>query len=237
MPSTSAPRRRRRNDDWAWDSATRRRVRPRTGYVPRGPRRNKLPSLQVDQDVYAAATAIDVNTHGADVSLLTNFLRGTSEDARHTNETILYKLSLDLYIMVDDVHQVYSGKSVCCCWLVYDAQPTGALPDGSSIFSYNADLLSQPAVWKVGREVCHRFVVKRRWVFTLETNGCKAGTLFTNTAGTMGIPPCNRSIYFHKFCKRLGVRTEWKNSSGGTIGDIKTGAFVSCVCTWQRHGP
>ncbi|WKZ08267.1 coat protein [Urochloa decumbens associated virus] len=222
MPSRTGTRRRRRNDDWGWDSASRRRVRPRTSYVPRGPRRNRLPSLQVDQDVYAATTAINVDTHGAKIGLVTNFLRGTSEDARHTNETILYKMSLDFYIMVNEVHQVYSGKSVCCCWLVYDAQPSGVEPEGNTIFYYNSDLRSQPTTWKVGREVCHRFVVKRRWVFTLETNGYKAGTVLP---GNTGVPPCNRSIYFHKFCKRLGVRTEWKNSSGGTLGDIKTGAL------------
>ncbi|WOF76331.1 capsid protein [Brachypodium phoenicoides associated virus 2] len=223
MPSGSGSRRRTRSD-WAWDSRSRRRVRPRTTYVRRGPRVIR-PSLQVDEDSYHGNDIIKSPTSDGVVGLLTNFTRGSEESSRHTSETILYKVSLDFFITVDAQFQKYSGRGINVCWLVYDAQPSAAAPSCKSIFSYNTDLATQPITWKVGREVCHRFVVKRRWVFTLETNGYTAGTDLT---GKPCVPPCNRSVYFHKFCKRLGCRTEWKNSSGGTLGDIKTGALLSC---------
>nr|WKU84412.1 coat protein [Sorghum arundinaceum associated virus] len=220
MPARSGSRRRPRSD-WGWDSRSRRRVRPRTNYVPRGPRVSR-PSLQVDQDSFSGNSVIAVPYTDGVVGLMTNFTRGSEESSRHTSETILYKVSLDFYITVDAAFQKYSGKSVNVCWLVYDAQPSSAQPSCKSIFAYDANLATQPLTWKVGREVCHRFVVKRRWVFTLETNGYVAGTDLT---GKAAVPPCNRSIYFHKFCKRLGCRTEWKNTAGGGLGDIKTGAM------------
>ncbi|QDO73337.1 coat protein [Melinis repens associated virus] len=214
--------RKRTRDDWAWDSRKRRRVRPTTSAIPRGPR-GRRPSLQVDQDVYAGPTLVEVPAVGGIVGIMTNFMRGSDESARHTAETILYKIGIDVYVTVSEALTVYSGKGVNVAWLVYDAQPTGTRPTCADIFPLaSPNFNTQPCVWKVGREVCHRFVVKRRWLFTLETNGVRPGTSFS---GANGVPPCNRSLYFHKFCKRLGVRTEWKNTPGGTDGDIKTGAL------------
>ncbi|ASA49173.1 capsid protein [Rice latent virus 2] len=226
MPARTGSARRKRKDDWAWDSATRRRVRPRTSYVPRGGPRVRRPSLQYVNPGLLGSTAVHVADTNGEVRIITGYSRGSDEQSRHTNETITYKLSLDLYVTVDTECQKYVGKGVAVAWLVYDAQPTGEMPAASTIFPHVADMATAPCTWKVGREVCHRFVVKRRWVITLETNGRVAGTVFQ---GANGVPPCNRTVYFHKFCKRLGVRTEWKNTSGGSIGDIKTGAPVHSV--------
>ncbi|AFN80714.1 capsid protein [Sporobolus striate mosaic virus 1] len=167
---------------------------------------------------------VQVAAPGA-VYLMTNLPRGSSEDQRHTGETLAYKLGIDLEVQVVSAQFAYANKSTHVMWLVYDAQPSGRLPATSDIFDYVEGFQYIPHVWKVRRDLCHRYIVKRKWMINLETNGASFGVDFSSRPVTA---PKYRAS-FHKFVKRLGVRTEWKNSDTGEIGDIQRGALYLVV--------
>jgi len=115
----------------------------------------------------------------------------------------------------------YNRKFKMYFWIVYDKSPPGSLPTTATIF----DTLypNQPNTWTVGREVCHRFVVKKKWTVGLSSNGTDPTKAVAQ--GYTGPGPCEQFKTCNKFFKRLGVSTEWKNSVGGDIGDIKQGAM------------
>nr|UDN65346.1 coat protein [Digitaria streak virus] len=162
----------------------------------------------------------------ASMSSTESYSRGSGEGDRHTNETVTYKAAFDYHFSANAGPCAYSSIGVGVLWLVYDAQPSGQVPAVTDIFPHDTTLQSFPYTWKVGREVCHRFVVKRRWCFTMETNG-RIGS--DKPPSNAVWPPCKRSIYFHKFATGLGVKTEWKNTTDGGVGSIKKGALYFVI--------
>nr|UDN65909.1 coat protein [Digitaria streak virus] len=183
------------------------------------------PALQIQSFVSAGAATIAVPTGGV-CHLLSSYSRGSGEGDRHTNETVTYKAAFDYHFSANAGPRAYSSIGVGVSWLVYDDQPSGQVPAVIDIFRHDTTLQSFPYTWKVGREVCHRFVVKRRWCFTMETNG-RIGS--DKPPSNAVWPPCKRSIYFHKFATGLGVKTEWKNTTDGGVGSIKKGALYFVI--------
>lgn len=199
-------------------------VRERTVWNPYSAVRR--PALQVVEYTWTnTGQPITVSKDTGYVALLSMFPRGSGEDQRHTNETILYKMDLKMQLAVVGTTRQYVGRYPGVVWLIYDSSPTGSLPTNADIFT--ATHKDSPLLWRVKREMCHRYVVKRRFTYTAESNGLSDG--FTPAVRSNGCPPCNVNTSLSRFCKRLGVRTEWKNSSTGDIGDIQTGALYVCV--------
>nr|ADA67982.1 coat protein [Panicum streak virus] len=217
---------RKRSDEVAW-SRRKPAKKPARAPPPRaGPSvRRGLPALQIQTLVAAGDTMITV-ANGGICSPLVTYSRGSDEGNRHTNETLTYKIALDYHFVLSSAACKHASRAVGVVWLVYDAQPTGNAPQVKDIFPHGDTLSAFPYTWKVGREVCHRFVVKRRWTFTMESNGrIGSDTPPANAAWT----PVKRSIYFHKFCTGLGVKTEWKNVTDGGVGAIKKGALYIVI--------
>ncbi|AAA47829.1 27.2 kDa orf [Sugarcane streak virus - [Natal]] len=187
--------------------------------------RRTRPSLQI-QTLQAAGTSMIEVPSGGVCDLLGSFSRGSDEGNRHTNETVIYKVALDYHFIATAAACKYSSIGTGVVWLVYDAQPSGNPPTVKDIFPHPDTLTAFPYTWKVGREVCHRFVVKRRWTFTMEVNGRIGSDIPPSTSCW---PPCRKNIYFHKFVTGLGVKTEWKNTTGGEVGDIKKGALYIVI--------
>ncbi|AFV91329.1 capsid protein [Dragonfly-associated mastrevirus] len=163
---------------------------------------------------------------GGYVALLTSYPRGSDEDKRHTGETLTYKVGLDLVFNYNS--KMATGRIArthFCVWLVYDSQPSGTLPAAHGIFDLIDSFTDYPATWKINRDMGHRFVIKRRWVNWLEADGS------ISTSNYSGAPsaPAKSSVVFNKFVKRLGVRTEWKNTTTGGIGDVSKGALYIVV--------
>ena len=49
-----------------------------------------------------------------------------------------------------------------------------------------------------------------------------------------GDVPADCQVDFNRFIKGLGVRTEWKNSTSGDIGDIKMGVLYLVIAPSNR---
>nr|WKU84279.1 coat protein [Sugarcane streak Reunion virus]WKU84420.1 coat protein [Sugarcane streak Reunion virus]WKU84424.1 coat protein [Sugarcane streak Reunion virus]WKU84428.1 coat protein [Sugarcane streak Reunion virus]WKU84432.1 coat protein [Sugarcane streak Reunion virus] len=223
MPTTAGKR--KRTDDAAWS----KRARPKAGRTsaarPGTAVRRVRPALQI-QTLQAAGTSMITVPSGGVCDILGSYSRGSDECNRHTNETVTYKVALDYHFVASAAACKYSSIGTGVVWLVYDAQPQGNCPTVKDIFPHPDTLSAFPYTWKVGREVCHRFVVKRRWTFTMEVNGRIGSDVPPATAVW---PPCRKNIYFHKFVTGLGVKTEWKNTTGGEVGDIKKGALYIVI--------
>lgn len=183
------------------------------------------PSLQIQELVQTGNSKLEVK-NGGSCLLLGTFSRGADEGQRHTNETMIYKVAIDMHFSVTAAAAAYSNQGTGVVWLIYDAQPNGTQPTLKDIFAYDASQVAWPYLWKVSREACHRFVVKRRYTFHLETNGRRNDEVPPQNAVWT---PCRTSCYFHKFAKGLGVRTEWKNNTDGGIGSIKKGALYFAI--------
>ncbi|AFN80718.1 capsid protein [Sporobolus striate mosaic virus 2] len=200
-----------------------RSVYQRRYYGPRSSsgRAVRRPPLQFIQYTWTSnGSPITVGPNGY-VALLTSFPRGSDEDKRHTGETVTYKVGLDLFCVRDTNRYKEIGSAIHCCWLVYDAQPTGTIPGLGTIFDLVDNFTEYPTTWKVNRDMGHRFVIKRRWTFTLQSDG----HLGSNDYSRAPAAPCKYMIAFNKFVKRLGVRTEWRNTTTGDIGDVSRGAL------------
>ncbi|ADN93258.1 coat protein [Digitaria didactyla striate mosaic virus] len=174
--------------------------------------------LQVQDFTWEQDSAFNA---GGSAYLLTSYARGSAENQRKTAETITYKVAINLGVAISGTMQQYCVSSRPVCWLVYDAAPSGTAVTAQEIFGFPDGLKNWPTTWKVARSVSHRFIVKRRWVFTLESNGSNFATGYSSNpcAIPQSLPVLN------KFAKQLGVRTEWKNTAGGDFGDIKSGAL------------
>ncbi|AST11808.1 capsid protein [maize striate mosaic virus] len=205
-----------------------RRVLPRT-VAPYSQLPSRLPSLQVQTFASQGSAVVEVKK-GGNCLMVTSYSRGSDESQRHTNETMTYKMSLDHVMVLRAELCKYSFKATHCGWVVYDAKPTGNQVTCKTIFGYPDGLVDYPTTWKVARDVAHRFVVKKRWTYRMESNGSNSSKDWSN--GT-GIPPCNRSVYVKQFVSKLNCRTEWKNTTGGDYGDIKGGALYVVLAAGQ----
>ncbi|AAC98085.1 coat protein [Sugarcane streak Egypt virus - [Man]] len=216
---------RKRADEVAWSRRGTKKKPERTSAARAGPSRRIRPPLQIATFVAAGQSMVSVPSGGV-CELLGSYARGADEANRHTNETVTYKVALDYHFVATAAACKYSSIGTGVAWLVYDAQPTGNTPTTKDIFGYSDSLVAFPYTWKVSREVCHRFVVKRRCTFTMETDGRIGSDVPpANTSWS----PCKRAIYFHKFFTGLGVKTEWKNLTDGGVGAIKKGALYLVI--------
>nr|APD29123.1 coat protein [Sugarcane chlorotic streak virus] len=223
---SSSGAKRKRSDEGSWSKRKSGKKQPRVSSSRRaGPARGPRPALQIANYQAAGTTMVTVPSGGV-CELLATYARGSDEGNRHPNETVTYKVAMDYHFVLTAAACRYSSIGVGVAWLVYDAQPTGNAPQVTDIFPHPDSLVAFPYTWKVGREVCHRFVVKRRWTFTMESDGRIGSDIPRSTDAW---PPCKRSIYFHKFVTGLGVKTEWKNVADGGVGAIKKGALYFVI--------
>nr|QRG29208.1 CP [Pteris mastrevirus A] len=148
----------------------------------------------------------------------TAYTFGSGDYQRHTQTTMTYKMQSHMDVTLAANYWVYSRNMQMYWWLVYDKTPTGTLPTTSQIF----DTLykERHVTWMVNRDVCHRFVVKKKWTTSLSSNGVSADKINETVCAL-----AKQSVNQVKLFKRLGVKTEWKNTTTGEIGDVKAGAL------------
>nr|AGT45327.1 capsid protein [Chickpea chlorotic dwarf virus] len=180
-------------------------------------------SLQVATfSLTSSGSGIKFSTGGA-AYLVSNFPQGANDNCRHTNKTVLYKFMAKNTVYLDPSHYSKVFKCPFTFWLVYDKAPGASVPSTGDIFEGPSLFPANPWTWTVSRAACHRFVVKKTWSVVVESNGVDPGK--AQSSSYYGPGPCNQIKSCNKFFKRLGVSTEWKNSSTGDVGDIKEGAL------------
>ncbi|ADT91303.1 coat protein [Bromus catharticus striate mosaic virus] len=175
-------------------------------------------SLQVQTFLWAEDQSFNT---GGGCRLLTSFTRGSGENQRKSQETITYKVAVNLGISASTTVQKYCLTSHPICWLVYDKTPGIADLTPTDIFDVPTGLNNWPSTWKVKREASHRFVVKRRWPFRLSVNGSTFSADYTK----LPVPNTDNLCTINRFAKGLGVRTEWKDTVSADASDIKGGAL------------
>ena len=154
------------------------------------------------------------------------FPTGPTEYQRHTNTTITYKLLSKMRMWTDSKYWGRCMKYKMYWWLIYDSARTYRVPVTDAIFDRMK--ASCPGIWLIKREMCHRFVVKKKWSTVLTV----AGVDFTKDE-TGGKTPSMGFVDQSKFFKKLGVRTEWKNTTRGDIGEyreIEINTTYSTLC-------
>nr|AIY33579.1 capsid protein [Maize streak virus] len=227
---------RKRADEAQWN----KRSTKKKGSAPQAKKpggKVEKPSLQIQTLLHSGDTMITVPSGGV-CDLINTYARGSDEGNRHTSETLTYKVGVDYHFVADAASCKYSNRGTGVMWLVYDTTPGGNAPTTQDIFAYPSALKAWPTTWKVSRELCHRFVVKRRWLFTMETDG-RIGS--DTPPSNQSWPPCKRNVDFHKFTSGLGVRTQWKNVTDGGVGAIQRGALYLVIApgngiTFTAHG-
>ncbi|AIW42775.1 capsid protein [Chickpea yellow dwarf virus] len=184
------------------------------------------PALQVAEYFWTTDKNGMIFRSGGGTAHFTMYPQGSNENCRHSNQTNTYKMAIKCWVALDPTFY----KKVACVpvhfWLVYDKDPGNTLPGCSTIF----DTLYQdyPGTWTVSRNVSRRFVVKKHWHIILASNGTNP-TQDQDPAKYAGPGPVFQWKHMNKFFKRLGVRTDWKNSATGEVADIKSGALY-LVC-------
>ena len=119
-------------------------------YTPRA-----RPSLQVASFTWGGTNnQLATFSEGGGIYNMTNFPFGSSENQRHTNQTILYKLMINMRVFTDSSQWNYCMKHNMYWWLIYDTQHADSTPDTNMIFEkINTNC---PSLWIVKREMCHR---------------------------------------------------------------------------------
>nr|WOF76327.1 capsid protein [Bothriochloa barbinodis associated virus] len=201
-------------------SGSKRRKKARyTSWRSRAPRPSlRDEPLQVQTFTWDSDQAFN---EGGRVTLLTAFSRGSGENQRKFQETITYKVGLNLGVTASGNVQKYCIASQPMCWLVWDKTPGTTNLTPSDIFDVPAGLIRWPSTWKVKRSESLRFVVKRRWPFDLAVNGSQ----FDGDYSKLPVPNCRNLLTLSRFAKALGVVTEWKDTDGSASSDIKGGAL------------
>nr|CCI79625.1 coat protein [Chickpea chlorotic dwarf virus] len=193
-----------------------------SSYVPRSVS-TRRESLQVATFSWTSSgSGVKFSTGGA-AYLVSNFPQGANDNCRHTNKTVLYKFLAKNTVYLDPSHYPKVFKCPFTFWLVYDRTPGASVPGTGDIFEGPSLFPANPWTWTVSRAACHRFVVKKTWQVMIESNGVDPAK--AQSSSYYGPGPCNQVKSCNKFFKRLGVSTEWKNSSTGDVGDIKEGAL------------
>ncbi|WXB20465.1 capsid protein [Nomiamastrel virus] len=146
----------------------------------------------------------------------TAFGFGSADFQRHTNTTKTYKFMMRTQVALDTSLYGYVFKYNMYWWLIYDKFPSSIIAT-KDIFDQT--YTERPSTWCVKRDVTHRFIVKKKWKNTLSTTGIKPSE--TGKIGTPG----NLVVDCNKFFTKLGVTTQWKNTSSGDLSDIKEGAL------------
>nr|CRN04293.1 capsid protein [Chickpea chlorotic dwarf virus] len=204
------------------DRSSKAKGKSSGSYVPRSVS-SRRESLQVATFSWTSSgSGIKFSTGGA-AYLVSNFPQGANDNCRHTNKTVLYKFMAKNTVYLDPSHYPKVFKCPFTFWLVYDKAPGASVPSTGDIFEGPSLFPANPWTWTVSRAACHRFVVKKTWSVVVESNGVDPGK--AQSSSYYGPGPCNQIKSCNKFFKRLGVSTEWKNSSTGDVGDIKEGAL------------
>ena len=176
------------------------------------------PALQVCPYTLAA------NLHMG-IYLFSSYTYGNGDYQRHTNETMTYKMQIKMQMVIPDEYKIFVAKWPIYIWLIYDKSPSGSMADMKTIFDVKWPM--KPGLFNINHDNCHRFVVKRRFKIMLTTSNTDNTKRWTQG---MGDVPADCSLDYSKFVKGLGVRTEWKNSTSGDVGDIKAGALYMYIC-------
>ena len=194
--------------------------------------RRQRPSLQVASFTWGATNNQPaVFREGGSVYNMTAFPYGSSEAQRHSNQTILYKIMINMRIFTDSSQWNMCLKYNMYWWLVYDCQHADKAPEPKDIFEQIG--VNSPGLWIVNREQCHRYIVKKKWKTVLSVAGFDV-----SKSTTGGYVPCHVFVDQKKFFKKLGVRTDWQSNTSGEVGAIKTGAlyligapsYIYCKC-------
>ncbi|WOF76323.1 capsid protein [Bothriochloa barbinodis associated virus] len=197
----------------------RRKKARSSGWRPRVPRAVlRDEPLQVQTFTWSEDQGFN---EGGRVLNLTAFSRGSGENQRKSQETITYKVGLNLGVTASANVQQYCIPSVPVCWLVWDKTPGTTTLRPDDIFDVPTGLVRWPSTWKVKRTDSKRYVVKRRWPFELAVNGSK----FDGDYSKLPVPNCKNLVTLNRFAKGLGVVTEWKDTDGSAASDIKGGAL------------
>ena len=118
------------------------------------------PSLQVASFTWGTTNNQPaVFTEGGGIYNMTNFPFVSSKNQRHTNETILYKIMINMRVFTDSSQWSYCMKHNMYWWLIYDTQHADSTPDTNLMFEKLND--NCPGLWVIKREMCHRFIVKK----------------------------------------------------------------------------
>jgi len=168
-----------------------------------------------------------VLTSNANIIMMNCFKQGRGDDNRTHNQTMLYKMRIQGTMWVHDDTSIYITPIRVYFFLVYDAEPKGALPTASDVFSMPWATL--PATWTVQRSNSHRFVVKRRWHVDLQSGGLPFGKQNVDTR--YSYPVAKNVVDMDKFFTGLRLSTEWMNTGDGTIADVKKGAVYCFALT------
>ena len=204
----------------------------RAGYVPSSesllrmmtepgiPYNRRLrPSLQVATYTWGITNNEPTNfgTGGA-VYNMTNFPFGSAESQRHTNQTIVYKMLINMRVFTHSGQWARCMKYNMYWWLIYDVSKSKEAPSTNDIFEKIST--NTPNLWMVKREMVHRFIVKKKWKTCLTVTGFDI-----TKAAPNGAFPGNVFVDQRKFFRRLGVRTDWANGTIGEVAGIKSGAL------------
>ena len=161
-----------------------------------------------------------INSDGT-ILLCNAFAAGRGDDNRHTNQTLMYKFEIRGTCWVQDTSSIYVTPIRLYQMLIYDAEPKGALPATSDIFSIPWN--TAPGCWTIQRAWTHRFVVKRSWHVDLMSDGKKVGSKSVDTRYNYVVS--KNIVDVKKFYTGLRISTEWMNTGDGKIGDVKKGAL------------
>ena len=93
------------------------------------------PSLQVASFTWGATNNQPVVfTEGGGIYNMTNFPFGSSENQRHTNQTILYKIMINMRVFTDSSQWSYCMKHNMYWWLIYDTQHADSTSNTNLMF-------------------------------------------------------------------------------------------------------
>ena len=204
----------------------------RAGYVPSSesllrmmiepgiPYNRRLrPSLQVATYTWGSTNnePASFGTGGA-VYNMTNFPFGSAEWQRHTNQTIVYKMLINMRVFTHSGQWARCMKYNMYWWLIYNVSKSNEAPSTNDIFEKISTNTTN--LWMVKREMVHRFIVKKKWKTCLTVTGFDI-----TKAAPNGAFPGNVFVDQRKFFRRLGVRTDWANGTIGEVAGINSGAL------------
>ena len=204
----------------------------RAGYVPNSSsllrmideagipyNRRQRPLLQVATYTWGSTNNEPVGfSTGGSVYNMTNFPFGSAESQRHTNQTIVYKMLLNMRVFTASSQWARCMRYNMYWWLIYDVGHSNTAPSTDDIFEKIAT--NCPNLWMVKREMVHRFIVKKKWKTCLTVTGFDV-----TKAAPNGAFPGNVFVDQRKFFRRLGVRTDWGSGQSGEVAGIKSGAL------------
>ncbi|QKI28967.1 Cap [Pittosporum tobira CRESS virus] len=175
---------------------------------PLAPVYDKMPMVQPDQ--YPLAPDIFEG--------ISPYLYHVKHDQKHhrsSNKTHIYALTIRMVCEMNNSSMFPPQELICHHFLVYDKMPM-VKPDQYPLAPDIFEGIS-PYLYHVKHDQKHRFKVLKKWRQKVYSTGHVTDT-------SEAVPShCNDGKYF--YMKNLKVYTNWKNSSGGGLADIESGAL------------